>query len=474
MRHENWLHTTTSVENTELVKISHKDFEKLLDKYPKIQNQLWDSSATRLKESAYSKRNISRSEFINTALEKGLAEANSVLVIDLDVCTRCDDCVKGCADTHSSLPKFQREGEKYDNFLITRSCYQCQDPVCLLGCPTGAIRRAGIGDVVEIADELCIGCKACFQKCPYNAITMVESSQYWNYQVAKPKHFDSEIKEVATKCDLCYNTGHDPACVSHCPHGCAIRVNSVENFARLLSRSEKRIANLRSFKLRNLARSSVWFRAFLLSTLVCLSIFFLNYFVSEVQSGNVWGVSYGAAAAILMIGVASYGVRRRLMKLASKHSWGKSHTWVQFHIYGGALFLLLVFMVIYERIPELINEIKKNADDLIADSTQPVKNFYRKKIRASLRKPKAQFIYYVDITGGIQKQINQFEFLKKILSDKEEEKLNQLAVLYKSKLEIDAHYTLQKALRSWLYIHLPASIVLLILVGIHLFAVFYY
>lgn len=521
MRHENWLHTASSVENTELVKISHSDFEELLDKYPKIQNQLWDSSATRLKESAYSKRNISRSEFISTALDKGLVEGNSILVIDLDVCTRCDDCVKGCADTHSGLPKFQREGEKYHNLLITRACYQCQDPVCLLGCPTGAIRRAGVGDVVEIDDELCIGCKACFQKCPYNAITMVESGQYWDYQIAKPKHIHSEIEEVATKCDLCYNTGHEPACVSHCPHGCAVRLNSVESFAGLLSKSERKLKSGRSFELKKFVQSPAWFCGFLLSTTICLSVFLLNHLISEIQSGNVWGLSYGVAAAILMIGMALYGVRRRLMKLASKHGWGKSYTWVQFHIYGGVLFLLLVFMhtgfrlpngalywwlwslsiwvtisgllgvflqkwvpkilssalsieVIYERIPELISEIKKNADNLIAECTQPVKDFYRKQIAASLRKPKAQFIYYVDITGGIQERINQFEFLKKILSDEEKEKLNQLAVLYKSKLEIDAHYTLQKALRSWLYIHLPASIVLLILVAIHLFAVFYY
>jgi Fe-S-cluster-containing dehydrogenase component len=38
--------------------------------------------------------------------------------------------------------------------------------------PTGAIRRASVGDVVEIIDNLCIGCKACANNCPYDAIVM--------------------------------------------------------------------------------------------------------------------------------------------------------------------------------------------------------------------------------------------------------------------------------------------------------------
>jgi cytochrome b subunit of formate dehydrogenase len=39
---------------------------------------------------------------------------------------------------------------------------------------------------------------------------------------------------------------------------------------------------------------------------------------------------------------------------------------------------------------------------------------------------------------------------------------------------LDAHYTLQKALRWWLYLHVPASLMLVLLVGLHVYAVIYY
>ena len=45
---------------------------------------------------------------------------------------------------------------------------------------------------------------------------------------------------------------------------------------------------------------------------------------------------------------------------------------------------------------------------------------------------------------------------------------------YRTKLEIDAHYTLQRALRWWLWLHVPASLVLLVFVAVHLFTVLYY
>lgn len=229
------LFTVSSVENTELVKIHKSDFLKALERYPTIEKMLWESAVIRIKEAGYTRKNLARSEFIETALMEGLVEGNSILVIDLEICTRCDDCVRGCADTHGGIPRFVREGEKYENLLITRACYHCEDPLCLIGCPTGAIRRAGIGEVVEIDDRLCIGCQTCAKNCPYDAITMYETGEVWPDNMI-PEGLRGKEQLLATKCDLCYNTGHGPACVSNCPHGCAIRVGSMEEFQQLLTR----------------------------------------------------------------------------------------------------------------------------------------------------------------------------------------------------------------------------------------------
>ena len=130
-----------------------------------------------------------------------------------------------------------REGEKYDNLLITRACYHCRDPVCLVGCPTGAIHRTNVGDVVAIDEKLCIGCQSCANNCPYDAITMFDTGEVWPGDMV-PQGLRGTKRLLATKCDLCYDTGHGPACVSNCPHGCAFRVGSIEEFQQLLSTNE--------------------------------------------------------------------------------------------------------------------------------------------------------------------------------------------------------------------------------------------
>lgn len=228
-----WLHTASSKEYSELVKIPREAFKNLLAEHPTMEKMLWESVAARVKESGFSRRNVGQSEFLSTALDKGLVEGNSILVIDLNLCTRCDDCVRGCKDTHGGIPRFVREGEKVANFLVTRACYHCEDPVCLVGCPTGAIRRTDIGDVVAIDDNLCIGCASCANNCPYDAITMYETGTRWPADMI-PEGLRGKEKQLATKCDLCYTDPAGPACVRSCPHGCATRVGSLQEFRSLV------------------------------------------------------------------------------------------------------------------------------------------------------------------------------------------------------------------------------------------------
>lgn len=234
---ENWYFTVSSVEYSELVKISRKDFAQILDDYPEIEKPLWQSVVQRIKEAGYIRKNINQSEFIDTALNSGLVQGNSILVIDLNRCTRCDDCVRGCAETHGGQPRFIREGDKYENFLITRACYHCRDPVCLIGCPTGAIHRTNVGDVVAIDERLCIGCQNCAHACPYDAITMHDTGEVWPDN-AIPEGYRGKERLLATKCDLCYQSSTGPACVNNCPHGCAYRVETLDEFNHLLAKHQ--------------------------------------------------------------------------------------------------------------------------------------------------------------------------------------------------------------------------------------------
>ena len=97
----------------EIAKISRDMFRAVTAAYPAIEEQLWAESVARLKARGALKRKPTSSEYVQMAMETGLIHGESVLLIDLSTCTRCDECVRRCADAHGGEPRFIREGEKY-------------------------------------------------------------------------------------------------------------------------------------------------------------------------------------------------------------------------------------------------------------------------------------------------------------------------------------------------------------------------
>ena len=144
------------------------------------------------------------------------------MVIDLDHCTRCDDCVRACAQTHDNNPRFLRHGPILNNLMVAQACMHCADPICMIGCPTGAIHRDTFEGDVVINPSSCIGCSACANNCPYGAIRMVEiRDEAGRILVAS----DGIPIQKATKCDLCIEQFGGPACERACPHDALKRVN---------------------------------------------------------------------------------------------------------------------------------------------------------------------------------------------------------------------------------------------------------
>ena len=106
-----------------------------------IAEELWAAVVERLKDRGFALRNPGAVESLRIAMDTGLIHGESVLLIDLTTCTKCDDCVRACAATHGGTPRFVREGIRVSHYSVPTACYQCTDPVCMIGCPTGAISR---------------------------------------------------------------------------------------------------------------------------------------------------------------------------------------------------------------------------------------------------------------------------------------------------------------------------------------------
>lgn len=221
--------TCTALDHVEVVRISAEDFQLMLDKFPDVRHNLEATAHQRLEEN---RRRTIRTENVpvDQFLAQGLMEAQSLLVLDLERCTRCDQCVRACADAHDGVSRLVREGLRFDKYLVATSCRQCRDPLCMVGCPVGSIRRRNTLEV--IIEDWCIGCGLCASNCPYGNINL----HPFPVEVDDPMHPGRQIASVkvkATSCDLCHDHA-EPSCVYACPHDAAHRVNPPEFFVNII------------------------------------------------------------------------------------------------------------------------------------------------------------------------------------------------------------------------------------------------
>ncbi len=205
--------TCAALDHVDLVRITPEDFRAILEEAPVLRSSVIAEARKRLEDN---QRHIweAQEKPLEAFLDQGLMNAQSLLVLDLVKCTRCDECTKACADTHQGVTRLIREGLRFDKFLVASSCRSCLDPYCMVGCPVGSIRRHQSSEI--IIENWCIGCGLCAENCPYGNINMVE--QY-------DKSTKADVRK-ATTCDLCSSLGpnHEPSCVYACPHDAAHRM----------------------------------------------------------------------------------------------------------------------------------------------------------------------------------------------------------------------------------------------------------
>jgi len=176
---------------------------------------------SRLSDAA--KRPLANDALLEWAVENHFINGTQAMLINLDKCVRCDDCVTACSNSHDGNPRFTRQGQTHGASMVANACMHCLDPVCMIGCPTGAIHRSQGGGNVIINDITCIGCGTCSNACPYNNIKMVEIHDQNGLSILDPKTQQPILK--ATKCDLCIDQLGGPACVNACPHDALQRVD---------------------------------------------------------------------------------------------------------------------------------------------------------------------------------------------------------------------------------------------------------
>ena len=214
--------TCTALDHVDLVRITPADFRAILEEAPALRSAVIAEARKRLESN---QRNAWEAieQPLEAFLDQGLMNAQSLLVLDLVKCTRCDECTKACADTHQGVTRLIREGFaviRQGSSSVASSCRSCLDPYCMVGCPVGSIPCRHQSSEI-IIENWCIGCGLCSENCPYGNINMVEEYD---------KSDQAANVAQATTCDLCTSLGpnHEPSCVYACPHDAAHRMKGSE------------------------------------------------------------------------------------------------------------------------------------------------------------------------------------------------------------------------------------------------------
>jgi CRP-like cAMP-binding protein/Fe-S-cluster-containing hydrogenase component 2 len=232
--------TCAALDAVDVVKIPASEFNEMLERFPAVRKQLEPVAEARL--AAIKEKTIPAGLQLDDFLNQGLFEAQNLLLIDLDNCTRCDLCVQACAKAHDGVSRLLRDGLRYDHFLVATACRSCRDPLCMTQCPVGSIRRKENLEI--IIEDWCIGCGKCAELCPYGNINMhpLEVIKEVKTEVKSatpgvaPKVKIEKKKTTAYKantCDLCTQLS-TPSCVYACPHDAAKRVDPQRFFGDAL------------------------------------------------------------------------------------------------------------------------------------------------------------------------------------------------------------------------------------------------
>jgi Fe-S-cluster-containing dehydrogenase component/formate-dependent nitrite reductase membrane component NrfD len=149
-------------------------------------------------------------------------------LLDQSKCIGCHACTVACKTEHGvelgvfrTWVKYVERGEfpgTQRHFSVLR-CNHCTDAPCVEICPVKALYKREDG-IVDFDPERCIGCKACLNACPYDALYIDPQSN------------------TAAKCNFCahrVDNGIKPACEVVCPVG-AIVSGDIEDAESEVSR----------------------------------------------------------------------------------------------------------------------------------------------------------------------------------------------------------------------------------------------
>ncbi len=267
------------------------------------------------------------------------------------------------------------------------------------------------------------------------------------------------------------------------------------------------------------ARSGVvWRRIFIVLLAGVSASYIWDYRREYTHGGSQMGIAYGVAGTLLILLLAFFGIRKRWYR----STFGTLEQWMQSHIYLGVLSLVVLLFhsggrfndtvavttlvlvaivvfsgifgaILYITVPRLLTEVESNLTvDEISDQlnqltrqmariasgkSAPFQRIYDELLRES--RPRWMAGWRLLLARGRRKETpGDWSRLIALVGRDEQDELRQMLVVWRRRKELLIRLVYQQRskniLESWLYIHVPFTIALLLFAAVHIAAVFYY
>lgn len=253
---------------------------------------------------------------------------------------------------------------------------------------------------------------------------------------------------------------------------------------------------------------------------IAVLLFLFATFFGDNQPSSGIGETLGILAALTLVAVMAHSARRSRPQV---RSLGPARAYYNVHVWGGLLFFVLLllhtdfslprsgfgfvlwtfslwvvatgaigwflqwlvpkvlasaasFEVNYQRIPEFVGELRARAEGVVSSAEPRIKAFYEQQMAADFAAPRmsaAVLIGRVRAKSGTR-GTGAADMLRRTLSPDGAAALDSLSDIQAMKHDVDLHFTLQRVLRAWLFVHLPVAIALLGVVVLHVFFIAYF
>lgn len=249
----------------------------------------------------------------------------------------------------------------------------------------------------------------------------------------------------------------------------------------------------------------------ILSVITIIALVFFEGFRITLRNPHLLTGWFFLAVIVLL---ALFNVRKKFPVPPA----GPSRIWLQAHIYGGVFSLVPYFMhagfqipsgtldcsmailffavaasglvglvmsrvlprrltarggeVVFERLPEHRRRVKEAADKLAEDSVPETRSttiatFYTERLRDFFDGPRHLFRHLFEVSPPLGRMMAEIEDQYRYLNEDEKKLLQRIAEYVRQKDCLDYHYALQLALKAWLFVHIPLTNGLLVLVVVH-------